>query len=109
MPTIRLLRPRLGPAMRNVFATFEDLCLLGLQFLQLEYVHKTFGLELIESVLMNYHEHLCKVCLSSLSNASQTRGQNQEASGKGSCTEGGGGKGAEPIPREDEDESDPEE
>jgi hypothetical protein len=50
----------LGPAARDAFAIFEDLCLLGNgerpQFLQLEYLHKTFALELIESVLTNYHE-----------------------------------------------------
>jgi Guanine nucleotide exchange factor in Golgi transport N-terminal len=59
----------LGPTMHDVFATFEDLCLLGnrerLQFLQLEYLHKTFALELIESVLTNYHKLFHKVCLSS--------------------------------------------
>ncbi|KAF8267460.1 hypothetical protein EI94DRAFT_1730637 [Lactarius quietus] len=50
----------LGPAARDAFAIFEDLCLLGNgerpQFLQLEYLHKTFALELIESVLTNYHD-----------------------------------------------------
>jgi hypothetical protein len=59
----------LGSAERDAFAIFEDLCLLGNgerpQFLQLEYLHKTFVLELIESVLMNYHELFHKVCLSS--------------------------------------------
>jgi hypothetical protein len=59
----------LGPAARDTFAIFEDLCLLGNgerpQFLQLEYLHKTFALELIESVLTNYHELFRKVCLSS--------------------------------------------
>ena len=59
----------LGPAARDVFAIFEDLSLLGNgkrpQFLQLEYLHKTFSLELIESVLANYHELFRKVCLSS--------------------------------------------
>jgi hypothetical protein len=48
---------------------FEDLCLLGNgerpQFLQLEYLHKTFALELIESGLTNYHQLFRKVCLSS--------------------------------------------
>ena len=55
----------LGPAARDAFAIFEDLCLLGNgerpQFLQLEYLHKTFALELIESVLTNYHELFHKV------------------------------------------------
>jgi hypothetical protein len=53
--------PALGRAARDAFAIFEDLCLLGNgerpQFLQLEYLHKTFAREdLIESVLTNYHE-----------------------------------------------------
>ena len=55
----------LGPAARDAFAIFEDLCLLGNgerpQFLQLEYLHKTFALELIESVLTNYHDLFLKV------------------------------------------------
>jgi hypothetical protein len=55
----------LGPATRDAFAIFEDLCLLGNgerpQFLQLEYLHKTFALELIESVLTNYHDLFRKV------------------------------------------------
>ncbi|KAF8500290.1 hypothetical protein F5888DRAFT_1680844 [Russula emetica] len=59
----------LGPAARDAFAIFEDLSLLGNgkrpQFLQLEYLHKTFSLELIKSVLANYHELFHKVCLSS--------------------------------------------
>jgi hypothetical protein len=45
----------------------NDLCLLGNgecpQFLQLEYLHKTFALELIEGVLTNYHELFRKVYL----------------------------------------------
>ncbi|KAF8488251.1 hypothetical protein F5888DRAFT_1717059 [Russula emetica] len=57
----------LGPAARDAFAIFEDLSLLGNgkrpQFLQLEYLHKTFSLELIESVLANYHELFRKVYL----------------------------------------------
>jgi hypothetical protein len=62
--------PALGPAARDPFAIFEDLCLLGNgerpQFLQLEYLHKTFARDdLIESVLTNYHELFRKVCLSS--------------------------------------------
>ena len=55
----------LGPAARDAFAIFEDLCLLGNgerpQFLQLEYLHKTFALELIESVLTNYRDLFRKV------------------------------------------------
>jgi hypothetical protein len=50
----------LGPAARDAFAVFEDLCLLGNgerpQFLELDHLHKTFALELIESVLTNYHD-----------------------------------------------------
>ena len=60
----------LGPAARDAFAIFEDLCLLGNgeppQFLELEYLHKTFALELIESVLTNYHELFRRVRFSSL-------------------------------------------
>jgi hypothetical protein len=55
----------LGPAARDAFAIFEDLCLLGNgerpQFLQLDHLHKTFALELIESVLTNYHDLFHKV------------------------------------------------
>lgn len=55
----------LAPAVRDAFAIFEDLCLLGNgehpQFLQPEYLHKTFALELIESVLTNYHQLFRKV------------------------------------------------
>ncbi|KAI0263538.1 hypothetical protein BC834DRAFT_827343 [Gloeopeniophorella convolvens] len=75
----------LGPAAHDAFAIFEDLCLLGNgehpHFLQLEHLHKTFALELIESVLTNYHElfhkhpelllllrhHLCPLLLKALS------------------------------------------
>jgi hypothetical protein len=50
----------LGPAARDAYAVFEDLCLLvnseKPKFLNLESLHKTFALELIESVLTNYHE-----------------------------------------------------
>jgi len=59
----------LGPAARDTFAIFEDLCLLGNgerpQFLELEYLHKTFALELIESVLTNYHVLFRKARVSS--------------------------------------------
>ena len=58
----------LGPAARDAHAIFEDLCLLANGeipgFLKLESLHKTFALELIESVLTNYHELFRKVCLS---------------------------------------------
>jgi len=50
----------LGPAVRDAFAIFKDTSLLGNgerpQVLQLKYHHKTYALELIESVLTNYHE-----------------------------------------------------
>ncbi|KJA13954.1 hypothetical protein HYPSUDRAFT_220677 [Hypholoma sublateritium FD-334 SS-4] len=50
----------LGPSARDAFLVFEDLCLLTNgerpTFLKLELLHKTFALELIESVLTNYHE-----------------------------------------------------
>ncbi|KAI0048499.1 hypothetical protein FA95DRAFT_1517415 [Auriscalpium vulgare] len=75
----------LGPAALDAFAIFQDLCMLGNGekplFLKLEYLHKTFALELIESVLTNYHDlfrkhtelllllqhHLCPLLLKSLS------------------------------------------
>jgi hypothetical protein len=57
-----------GPAARDAFAIFEDLCLLDNggrpQFPQLEYFHETFALELVESVLTNYNPLFRKVCLS---------------------------------------------
>lgn len=55
----------LGPSARDAFAVFEDLCLLANSekphFLKLEFLHKTFALELIESVLTNYHDLFRKV------------------------------------------------
>ncbi|KAF5350099.1 hypothetical protein D9756_009239 [Leucocoprinus leucothites] len=75
----------LGPSAHDTFAVFEDLCLLTNgerpHFLRLEFLHKTFALELIESVLANYYEvfrkhnelilllqhHLCPLLLKSLS------------------------------------------
>lgn len=75
----------LGPSAKDAFSVFEDLCLLANSekpnFLKLDYLHKTFALELIESVLTNYHElfrkhtellmllqhHLCPLILKSLS------------------------------------------
>lgn len=60
----------LGPFARDAYAVFEDLCLLANSerphFLKLEYLHKTFALELIESVLTNYHELFRKVYMSLL-------------------------------------------
>lgn len=57
---------QLGPSALDAFSVFEDLCLLANSekphFLKLESLHKTFALELIESVLTNYHTHFCKVC-----------------------------------------------
>lgn len=50
----------LGPSAKDAFSVFEDLCLLANSekphFLKLEFLHKTFALELIESVLTNYHQ-----------------------------------------------------
>ena len=50
----------LSPSARDAFAVFQDLCLLANSerphFLKLEFLHKTFALELIESVLTNYHD-----------------------------------------------------
>jgi len=44
-----------GPAARDAFAIFENLCLLGNgERLQLEYLHQMFTLEPIERVLTNY-------------------------------------------------------
>ncbi|KAG1875783.1 hypothetical protein F4604DRAFT_1903720 [Suillus subluteus] len=75
----------LGPCAKDAFSVFEDLCLLAisekLNFLKLDYLHKTFALELIESVLTSYHElfrkhtellmllqhYLCPLILKSLS------------------------------------------
>ncbi|KII84914.1 hypothetical protein PLICRDRAFT_179240 [Plicaturopsis crispa FD-325 SS-3] len=75
----------LGPSARDAFSIFEDLCLLANSekphFLKLDFLHKTFALELIESVLTNYHDlfrrhsellmllqhHLCPLLLKALS------------------------------------------
>ncbi|KAF9267021.1 hypothetical protein L218DRAFT_955496 [Marasmius fiardii PR-910] len=75
----------LGPSSRDAYSVFEDLCLLANSekpnFLKLEFLHKTFALELIESVLTNYHalfikheelilllrHHLCPLLLKALS------------------------------------------
>ncbi len=50
----------LGPSAVDAYAVFEDLCLLANgekpNFLKLEFLRKTFALELIESVLTNYHD-----------------------------------------------------
>lgn len=80
---------KLGPSARDAFSVFEDLCLLANgekpHFLKLEFLHKTFALELIESVLTNYHQlfrqheelilllrnHLCPLLLKSLSDRPQ--------------------------------------
>jgi hypothetical protein len=60
----------LCPATPDAFAIFEYLCLLGKgerpQFLQLEYLPKTFALGAIESVLTNYHQPIHEVCFSPL-------------------------------------------
>ena len=56
---------KLGPSAKDAFSVFEDLCLLANsekpRFLKLDFLHKTFALELIESVLTNYHELFSKV------------------------------------------------
>ncbi len=61
----------LGPSAKDAFSVFEDLCLLANSekptFLKLETLRKTFALELIESVLTNYHELFRKVFFPSLS------------------------------------------
>lgn len=50
----------LGPSSTDAYCVFEDLCLLANSekphFLKLESLHKTFALELVESVLTNYHD-----------------------------------------------------
>lgn len=55
----------LGPSAYDAYAVFEDLCLLANaerpRFLKLEVLRKTFALELIESVLTNYHDLFRKV------------------------------------------------
>ncbi|KDR71626.1 hypothetical protein GALMADRAFT_254004 [Galerina marginata CBS 339.88] len=79
----------LGPSAKDAYSVFEDLCLLANSekpnFLKLESLHKTFALELIESVLTNYHDlfrkhqelilllqhHLCPLLLKSLSDRPQ--------------------------------------
>ena len=47
------------PSARDAFMVFQDLCLLANAepplFLKLDHLHKTFALELVESVLTNYH------------------------------------------------------
>jgi hypothetical protein len=57
----------LGPSALDAFSVFEDLCLLANSekphFLKLEFLHKTFALELIESVLTNYHQLFRKVTI----------------------------------------------
>jgi hypothetical protein len=60
----------LHPSALDAYFVFSDLCLLANaekpHFLKLEYLHKTFALELIESVLTNYHELFRKVCSATL-------------------------------------------
>ena len=61
---------KLGPSAKDTFSVFEDLCLLANsekpRFLKLDFLYKTFALELIESVLTNYHELFSKVFIVSL-------------------------------------------
>ena len=58
---------KLDPSALDAFSVFEDLCLLvnseKPHFLKLEFLHKTFALELIESVLTNYHQLFRKVAI----------------------------------------------
>jgi len=76
---------KLGPSSKDAYLVLEDLCLLvnseRPHFLKLESLQKTFALELIESVLTNYHDlfrrsielllllqhHLCPLLLRALS------------------------------------------
>lgn len=62
----------LGLSARDAYSVFEDLCLLANSekphFLKLDFLHKTFALELIESVLTNYHDLFRKVIFTELSN-----------------------------------------
>ncbi|KAF8345051.1 hypothetical protein F5887DRAFT_1282803 [Amanita rubescens] len=78
-------KKKLGPSSKDAYSVLEDLCLLANSekpyFLKLDFLHKTFALELIESVLTNYHElfrkhnefllllrhHLCPLLLKALS------------------------------------------
>lgn len=57
----------MGPSAQDAFAVFEDLCLLANSespnFLKLDSLRKTFALELIESVLTNYHQLFRKVSI----------------------------------------------
>ncbi len=57
----------LGMSAQDAYSIFEDLCLLANSekphFLKLEFLRKTFALELIESVLTNYHDLFRKVCI----------------------------------------------
>lgn len=57
---------KLGPSSKDAYSVLEDLCLLANSekphFLKLDFLLKTFALELIESVLTNYHELFRKVC-----------------------------------------------
>ncbi|KZT05808.1 uncharacterized protein LAESUDRAFT_779842 [Laetiporus sulphureus 93-53] len=55
----------LGPSALDAFAVFQDLCLLAdaehPHFLKPNVLRKTFALELIESVLTNYHDLFRKI------------------------------------------------
>ena len=67
---------KLGPSAKDTFSVFEDLCLLANsekpKFLKLDFLYKTFALELIESVLTNYHELFSKVFIDSYSSPTLT-------------------------------------
>ncbi|KAG1830278.1 guanine nucleotide exchange factor in Golgi transport N-terminal-domain-containing protein [Suillus subalutaceus] len=64
----------LRPCAKDAFSVFEDLCLLAisekLNFLKLDYLHKTFALELIQGhteLLMLLQHYLCPLVLKALS------------------------------------------
>lgn len=66
--TIKLpdgLNVSVGPSAHDAFSIFEDLCLLANaeqpRFLKLRSLQKTFALELLESILTNYHDLFRKV------------------------------------------------
>lgn len=58
----------LAPCAKDAYYLFQDLCLLtngdNPQFLRLNHLSKTFGLELIESILSNHYKLFKEVCIS---------------------------------------------
>lgn len=57
----------LGPSALDAYSIVEDLCFLANsekpRFLKINSLPKTFALELIESVLTNYHDLFRRVCI----------------------------------------------